>query len=404
MDNRYFPLFPRLYNGSHKSKISLSSDIVFMVGGEAYVGIPVANDEDRIIGYPAIFGKQKDKEGHIDLDKIDAAYRELTGSATLLDPPLVSGRNADVDIAGHLQAQGITLSAYVPFTEHFAFGCDAYLMRVIGEARLTLNSDAASRLGVGVDDYTSQAQFVDSLSKVQTALDLKENVWRQSGAGDISVYASWYNSEAYMWKCRRVDFSATLGLLIPTGEQADINNIASVPFGGRGHWGCFIMPHLELELRDNLKLGLMGRLSKRFPQLKKMRMPIAEESPLFAPYIADIKVDPGFTFSISPYLVFENMQSGFGAELKYSLTYHETDDFVDKRIDKTRAIKLIEMSPYSKWTQEYATIKIVYDAAHEKDWKYRPVFNFTWNIPCNYIAGENFGKTHGITLGCNINF
>lgn len=413
MDNRYFPLFSHLYTGAHKDKATVSTDLIFMTGGEAYASGAIANEADRIIGYPALFGKRKDKQGHIDLNEVDLAIQELTGNSTLLTAPLETGKVAEVDIEAHLQAQGFSFSGNVPVTSHFSVGWSAMFMRVIGEARFSLNADTASRRGVGVDDYGEQVQFVENLSRVQKALDMNDNVWINTGAGDVVLYGSWYRSDQYKWKCRCVDFSMSLGVMIPVGATAELDNIASVPFGGGGHWGWFAAPHLELELRDDLKFGFMAQLSKRFKKIKERRVPILNEAPLFAPYKANIEVTPGTTISFSPYIVFEHVRSGFGVELKYTLTCHEGDNFVDARTDKTQAMKIrglvaigADKKPinYSAWTQEYGTIKIIYDIGFGKDWHYRPQFNFEWNVPLTYIAGENFGKTHGISLGCNFNF
>jgi hypothetical protein len=422
MDNRYFPLFPKLYTGAHKDKSTMSASMVFMTGGEAYSSVPMANEAEKNIGYPALFGKNVDKQGHLDLDKIDLAIQSLTGNGTLLTNPFQTGTNADVNIEAHLQAQGFSFAGNVPVTSHFSLGWSAIFMRVIGEARLSLTVDAAQRMnmveldatGKYVVTDTGQMEFVDNLSRIQKALDMNDNVWINSGSGDVVVYGSWYNSQQYLWKCRTVDFSLSVGAMIPVGETAIIDNIASVPFGGRGHWGWFAMPHLELELRDDLKIGLMGRLSKRFKKIKEMRVPVLDESPLFAPYKAKVDVTPGTTVTVSPYAVFEHVRSGFGMELKYTVTYHEGDTFVDARTDTTQKIKLRRLvsnndnvhaaTDFSEWIQEYATIKIVYDIGFGKDWRYRPMFKFTWDIPVNYVAGEGFAKTHGISLGCNFNF
>lgn len=412
-DNPFFPLFPRLYTGAHKNEYSISADMVFMAGGEAYSAVPSANAADRIIGYPALFGKRMDKEGHIDLNEVDAAIKQLNNSNTLFTGPFISGRNADINIAAHLQAQMVSFAGNIPVTANFSAGWSAFFMRTIGEARISLNLDAAERLGMtesstvaGTKVITNQGQmeFVDNLSRIQKKLDMNDNVWRQFGSGDIVLYGSWYLSEPYTWKCRVVDFSLSAGLMIPVGPQSTLDNIASVPFGGQGHWGFFAMPHLELELRDDLKVGMMTRLSKRLAKKRNMRVPILEESPLFAPYKADIFVNPGVTFSVSPYIVFEHVRSGFGLELRYTIGYHESDEFEDARISKTQEMKLMNLIPYSTWKQEYGTIKIIYDMCYEKDVRFRPVFNVTWDIPMNYMTGENFGKTHAISLGCNFNF
>jgi hypothetical protein len=413
-DNPYFPLFPRLYTGAHKNEFSISTDMVFMAGGEAFSAVPSANPADRIIGYPALFGKRVDKEGHLDLNEVDAAFQQLNNTGTLFTGgSFIPGRSADINIAAHLQAQMVSCAGNIPVAPNFSFGWSAFFMRTIGEARISLNIDAADRLnlteistttGARVIKTSGQMEFAENLSKIQKALDMNDNVSREFGSGDVLLYGSWYLSEPYTWKCRVVDFSLAVGLMMPIGVQSNIDNIASVPYGGQGHWGFFAMPHLELELRDDLKVGMMVRLSKRLKKTRKIRVPILNESPLFAPYKADVEINPGITFGISPYIVFEHVRSGFGMELRYTVAYHESDEYYDNRINKQRDMKLINLIPYSTWKQEYGTVKILYDMCYEKDVRFRPVFNVTWDIPLNYMTGENFGKTHAISLGCNFNF
>ena len=405
MDNRYLPLFPHLYTGAHKDANFIASDILFMTGGDAYSNVPMASEDDKIIGYPALWGMRKDKAGHLDLNSVDEANQLVNNAATLLTVgPFLTGKDIEVDIEAHLQLQGAAVSGNIPIGKEFSLGWSSCFFRAIGEARLKLNADSAARLNVGADDYASQAQFVQTLEKVQRALDMQDNVWRTTGAGDLVLSASWYRSMEYKWKCRTVDFSFTTGLILPTGVMMDVDNIASIPFGGNGHWGCFAAPHFEFELKDDLKFGIAARLTKRFTKAHNVRVPVLDESPLFAPYKADVKVTPGTTFGVSPYLAVEHIRGGFGVELKYIVTYHEEDSYEDFRTDTSQIIKLREMLPRSQWTQEYAVIKVVYDLMHNKKSRLRPVLHFTWNVPCNYIAGGGVGKTHGISLGCNFNF
>lgn len=405
LDNRYFNLAPKLYTGARKSQYSISSDLIFMAGGDVFSLLPMASQDN--IGYPALHGKLQDNVGNIDLDKIDQALQTLTGSSTLLSSPLSSGSDADVDIGAHLQAQGFKMQANVPVTSSFSVGFSSIFMRTIGEARMSWNEASAQRLGVNKTDanyYGVESQFVEVLEKVQKAVGMTENVWRTSGVGDTVLYGSWYSSQEYKCKFRTVDFSASVGLIIPTGVQSSIYNIASLSFGGEGHWGWFLSPHIELELKDDLKIGFMARLTKRLSKTKELRVPILKEAPLLAPYKAAVKVSPGATFSFSPYLVVEHMRAGFGFELRYSLNYHEKDIFSDARVDKAQDMKLVDLIPYSTWTQEYATLKIFYDFEQNNESKFKPMLNFTWDIPLDYVAGKGFAKTHGISLGCSFKF
>ena len=64
-------------------------------------------------------------------------------------------------------------------------------------------------------------------------------------------------------------------MIIPTGVKRNIDKPASVPFGGNGYWGAYISGDAEFEVKEDWKIGLLLRMSKRFSQtvLNVCRLP-----------------------------------------------------------------------------------------------------------------------------------
>ena len=236
-------------------------------------------------------------------------------------------------------------------------------------------------------------------------LGITSTTFNEVGVGDVVVYLSIYDVHEYKYKFRKIDWGAYFGIIIPSGTRENISNIASIPFGGPyGSWGWFIAPRAEFELREDLKFGIQGRLTQRLDKCFVGRIPTGKEQPLFAPVIGSINVDIEPTLSLAAYFAFEDLRAGFGAQAKYTLSYHEHDFFRAKIKNSPLIPKFKDMNYFSGWTQEYGTIRLFYDIGHDKTWQYRPIVYFTWDIPMNHLGGRGFAKTNRVSIGCNFNF
>jgi len=212
----------------------------------------------------------------------------------------------------------------------------------------------------------------------------------------------------YAWKCRTIKAGLTLGGLMPSGKNRNINSPASVPFGGNGHWGFYLAGDAEFELKEDMKFGLTLRVNKRFRRTLNQRLSVAEEHTLYGALVAPVSVNPGATVIFSPYIALENVREGLGMRLGIHLRHHGEDGFRDLRPAEQRHDLLVHtclLQKPSHWKSDYASVNIFYDfgkMAVERG--YKPIVTFTWDIPFLTFISSNIVKTHRISLGVEVNF
>jgi len=209
----------------------------------------------------------------------------------------------------------------------------------------------------------------------------------------------------YTLKFRRIDAGLSLGILMPTGVTQELNNPASVPFGGNGHWGFYVSADALLELREDIKTGVLLRVSKRIANTKVRRMPAAGEPQIFGTVVGPARVNPGSTFIFSPYFALENLRKGLGISVYYTLTSHREDKWTDKRPDQTVPVELNQVNDLSSWGSDYVTLNVFYDFGKEKVQRsVDPIISFRWDIPASLFVTKRVVRTHVVALGIEFAF
>ncbi|GAI85308.1 unnamed protein product, partial [marine sediment metagenome] len=92
-------------------------------------------------------------------------------------------------------------------------------------------------------------QMFDDLSLDAQATD-------RASVGDVDLYFRVGNAWDYTLKFKRVDAGLRVGVLLPAATRRNLNSPASVPFGGKSHYGVYVAGDVELELKDDIKVGL----------------------------------------------------------------------------------------------------------------------------------------------------
>ena len=394
MDSRYFPWLEQLYTGSDHRHGHITTDAFFITGGNAYCKESRAREENQIVSISGLFGELRltDVGNALTLaglnNPIPTDWRWLSDMKAIMP--------------GSMEGQGIDFEGFWPITKHFGIGASALIMQLSSFLVVIPAEDTIKKLYL--DAPGNHAQFTSMMSNFYKELQISSTASSEFGAGDTIVYAAFYDVKEYEHKMRKIDLSLWIGGIIPSGVKRNIYNLGSVPFGGNGLWGLFIAPTFELELKEDLKFGMQFRVTKRFSKCLESRLPLDKEQPLFAPTIGIARINPGVSITGTGYVVFEELRAGFGVEGKYTVTYHQEDSFNSNVLINKKAPNFKTLKYTSDFISEYATIRLFYDVAHDKEWKHRPLVSLTWDIPQNHIGGKAFAKTNRILLGCTVNF
>ncbi len=394
VDNRYFPWFTHPYNGTDHQHGCFTADPFFITGNSAWKIKPGVRQVDQEAGYPNL-------QGSLDYYKLGQAF-VIAGLENPIPADWQWLSDFPVDMPGSFQGQGITFSGYAPVSKHFGIGGSLLFLRLIAQANLIPGANTRDKLNLAAPG--NMARFIELTDQFESMAGTQDGFSNESGVGDIDIYIRGFDVRDYIYFCRKFDRSVALGLLIPTGVQQSIHSIGSVPIGGNGFWGWYLSPMLEIELKEDWKLGVIARIEKRFAKTVFSRITVADESALLAPVVGNLYINPGTTFMLSPYFALEDIREGLGAVVQYTIIAHQSDEFVDKREVQVPAARFINMIRNSRWVSEYATVELLYDLSFGEPWSYKPLFTLSLDAPVNLLGARGSAKTYRITLGLTVDF
>lgn len=390
-DNRYIPLIP------HQRLLIKGLPSVFAVDAFFVTASRAFSTQEEGIGIPEIFGTF-DQGTLSDAFDIAGIFNSLRSDWRGFKIPW--GMN------GKLQGQGAQFFYHQAVTQHVSLGCSWFFMRVNSSLEFKLKNDPASndaRLIYGPSD----AQEIDNeLRAMFRTIGIVNNHSDQAGFGDVEAYLRLGNIWKYTLKCRRIEAGARLGALIASGVRRVIDEPASIPFGGNGHWGMYGELDSLFEVKEDMKLGFKLRLSKRFARTLCERMPVAGEPILFGATTGFLQVNPGVTANIAPYFVLENLRDGLGISVQYTLTAHQKDDLEDARTDKKAIpVRLGRPEDDSSWISSYFTINVLYDFGRAKvKREFDPVVSLCWDVPTMVFGPKRSLQTHKVAIGVSFYF
>lgn len=393
-DSRYFPWIDHMYTGSDHRHARMNVDGFLMIGGEAYRMEAKAAKDEQLISIPELWGQLRLT------DVANALVLAGEPNPIPLDWRWLSDMSANM--YDTLEGQGITVGGFVPVSSHFGIGGSTLMMHLNSIVRVRPSSDTVSKLYLNIPG--NQALFTEMMFDFYQELGIKSTASQVTGAGDTVLYGALFGVKEYAYKMRKIDGCLLLGGIIPSGVTYSPTNLGSLPFGGNGMWGAFIAPMVEIELKDDLKVGFQARVTQRFAKSVASRIPINDAQPLFAPFYGPVRVKSGISFTGTAYAAFEDIRAGFGVQLQYTATYHAEDKFCTNVVPEPLVPDFSNMTCRSSFVSEYLTLRIFYDVAHDRPWKNRPLITASWDIPRNYIGGKSFAKTNRVSLGCTVNF
>jgi hypothetical protein len=388
-DNRYFPLIQYPYISFPGRESHLTADFFITTASNA------ADDRDRAIGIAELSGP---------FDQSQLAYSmTLAGFPNPLPPVLVDGELPWI-LRGKLQTQGFAFTYRHYLNCNFSVGILGFVMRSNSYIDFLFNQSKASSLSAILTE-SAILELDDTRRAMLATLGLACNHVHQAGFGDTEIYARWFDRYEYYFKLRSLEYALRLGLLIPTGVKREINKPASVPFGGNGHWGVYISGDGEFEIKEDWKVGVLLRASKRFARTRNERMPVDKEPQIFGVVTGLAKIDPGFTEIFAIYGQMEGLREGFGLRVQYTLINHNQDNWTDERADKSIPVNLAPVDQRSGWASEYITLSAFYDFEKtSRECANKPIVRAAWDIPFTLLVGHRFVHSYKVSLGLEFNF
>jgi hypothetical protein len=382
-DNRYFPLLQPPYVTVEDRPSHFALDLFVTTASKSF------GTFEQEIGLPEIHGKF-DEQG---LAKAIAK----TGQPNPLRSQLQFVTEFPYAMEGKLQSQGFALSYEQSFVNWLKAGFYLMIMR----------SESSIMLYQQFDSVTPEEklELARELGPMFNSIGINRLHATQTGFGDMDMYLRFGYAWDYVLKCRAIQAGARVGFLAPTGETIELNNPASVPFGGNGYKGVYGSIDAECELKEDWKTGGLLRLSKRFGQTNLQRMPVNKEPDMFGVVTGPAQVNPGLTFTGYWYASLENLREGFGARLIYTYINHREDKWHDKRADKSVPVELNLVEERSKWVASYITINAFYDfgkTAVKRE--FDPIVMFGWDIPLSVGQAQDFVRSNKVYLGVEYNF
>ena len=388
-DNRFLPWNPRTVFRGIEKRSFVKAEGFFLTADSAY-----GDDSIKKKGIPEVYGKFD--------QKVLGQALVAVGLTNPLRPAWQLANNIKWNTHSKTQGQGLSLATEFAFNKIFSLGISGNFIHVTSNINFILPSDTKRDLMLlPADEVELDAQRRSML----TSLGLDKSRWSKSGLSDLKIYGRCGWAGEYILKSRKADFGISSGILFPTSPLRDVNNCASFPLDGNGHYGFIMGADFSLELKEDWFVDCLVQMNKRFEKTQNYRIPVLGEPMIFGATTGDMQVSPGLTVVISPTVRFEDLQDGFGAQLQYLYGFHGGDVWQDVRANKTIPIQYAQMYDVSKWKTEYLLFSVFYDMSRSsREKSICPVINFSWDIPAKILKPKNVSKTQRIALGFSLNF
>ncbi len=386
-----FPFHERLSWRTNDKLSRMSSSIFFMTADEA------RNCDGAPIDLPDIGGC------------FDLAYLNKAMNMVGITNPLYLSEWSTLELPyssyGKLRTTGIDFMLEYAISKKFSVGAALSLMHVHGRCDYCITGKAKTNVAIinGNEVYPGyEFELERARLNANNLLGINAGEWGHTGLSDLELFVRYGTIKDFLWKFKQVDLNAMLGLVLPTGIRRNIYSPASVAVGGNGHTGIYGQLEGECELTDDLFLGLWLNLSKRFSKVQVHRMPMDREALSFGVLVDRALVNSGFTIGVSPYIIFDDIQDGFGAYFGYAYVYHFQDKWNYSGLYTPKLARLREVS---NWINEFFTIGIDYDTTKTpRIREYGPRVFFEWTIPTDIFSSRWVAKTHRISLGIEFHF
>jgi len=307
-------------------------------------------------------------------------------------------------MAGHLEVQGFHCEYTYPVTDWLRLGGSWYWMIVESRLELLDNINADSNRAFG--NIGNDQQLFDIKAHSHEALDMTAPLYIETLPGDLELHARFSWNCEYAYTFQYIDLGLQTGLLLPTSEQRDIHNPASVPAGGNNHAGIYVSFNPHMILKDNIRAGWDLRIIKRFATTQSKRMPVANEPIRFGAAVGQADVSPGVTVGFAPYLAFEELREGFGLLFRYSIVGHEKDSWRAINLpDGVNSVDRDTLVCTSSWALEHVSAQAFYDFGYDcADDASSARIYIKGEVPVEWLAAKRAAKMYGMSIALEGSF
>lgn len=405
-DNRFLPLMQRPALPRVCQPTRIFADGVFITADQAFDPL------QEQVPLPEIFGQ-------FDLGLLgNALDRAGQPNPIRIQRPAWAGKDIPFMLNGKLQAQGLSAAYQQEITSWLSVGVWGLILRSRSRWDYGLITGAvAGRTPTAIPlDAAGNALEIDQLRRETfETMGLSCSLADQFGPGDTELYLRFVRDWDYAYKFRHIQLAFYLGALVATGVRRDIDNPASIPFGGNGHNGWFIAGLGYFEVREDFWLRLYVRVNDRVAKEQEERLPAGREPQPFGVVKAPVCIDPGATFIFSPYLLFEALRDGLGFGIGYYLINHQRDTWTDLRPQQEQEAVPVFIKPNperpgqsveerSKWGRDYISLLAFYDFDVNNPEPVGPVLSLTWDVPTGWFVANRSFVAHRIIVGLQVNF
>lgn len=392
LDNQMlFPFHARITWRTNDKLSQVSSSIFFMtahVGRDCY-GNPIDLAE---------------MGGCFDLAKLNKAMNMVD----IYNPLFLSEWNTSelpYRSYGKLRSTGIDFMLEYALNKRFSVGGALSLMHADGRYDYCVTSKAKTNLKIcnGNQAYPGQEFALERARlNANVLMGINPGQWSDTGLSDMELFIRYGHIKEYWLKSKQLDINGLLGVIVPTSPTRAINAPAAVPFGGDGHLGLYAQVEVAGELTDDLFLGAWVYACKRLAKTQIHRMPMDCEPLNYGVLIAPARVNPGATIGFSPYVIFDDIQDGFGAYASYTFLYHFTDKWA---YTGTYSPKLNRICQESQWINEYFDLGIDFDVTKSPYMReYGPRVFFDFTLPTNIFSARRVAENYRVSLGVAFHF
>jgi hypothetical protein len=387
-DNRFWPLYREPFFSLKSGYFEYGLRAVFMGSGHQFTQSVEESLTESTESLPLfrIYGKY-------DQVVLDRALQE----AGITTQSVLRSDMRSIDAINWLQhgkigLKGGVIELFLPFGCYGGLGASFLIGKV--NSHLELQQACSIRLSPG-----DEQELILANKKIHTLLGLKPPCYSGLVFGDVDLYLRANMIRDYWHKFHHVDMGFNLGVMIPSAQAGHVNNPAFVPVGGEKHWGIYGAFEGTFVLKEDLAVGLLLRVNKRFPRTSIQRMPFLTEPTNFGVLVGPLRVNPGVTVIFEPRFQVNCLRDGLGFNIAYILVYHFEDSFQDKRCDQTVPANLALLKTRSSWGTDYVSATALYDFGYDReDESCAPIISLTVDIPFSGAVAKRASKTHSISL------